>query len=132
MFDALGIISFLLIIVCIVMLVASVFSEEKLSKLRFLQDSQKRDLLFMIVFTLPDTPKDLLCYFAGLTTMKMPFFLIVASLGRIPAIVTSAIGGSAIEEGSYLVAVIAFSVAIAISLMGILIYRFISKKQKEN
>ena len=45
------------------------FSPEKLRSVRFLQASPKRDLLFLIVFMLPGTPKDLLCYFAGLTNI---------------------------------------------------------------
>lgn len=107
-------------------LVTAFFSEEKLSKLHFLQNSKKRDLLFMIVFILPGTPKDLLCYFAGLTAMKTPFFLFISSIGRLPSVITSAIGGSALENESYLTAIIAFSTAIAVSLIGILCYHRIS------
>ena len=106
------------------------FSENKLSKLRFLQESKKRDLFFMTVFILPGTPKDLLCYFAGLTAMKTQFFLPVSSLGRLPSVVTSAIGGSAIENESYFTAVIAFAAALAVSLAGIFCYRFLSSEKK--
>ena len=41
---------------------------------------------------IPGTPKDLLCYFAGLTDMKFPVFLLICSLGRLPSLVTSTIG----------------------------------------
>ena len=113
-------------------LVTSVFSEEKLSKLRFLQDSKKRDILFTLIFILPGTPKDLLCYFAGLTTIKTPLFLLVCSLGRLPSVITSTIGGSAIEHESYPAAVIAFAIAAVISLGGILFYHILSSKGDKN
>ena len=110
-------------------LVTAFFSEDKLSKLRFIQESKKRDLLFMTVFILPGTPKDLLCYFAGLTAMKAPFFLIVSSVGRLPSVITSAIGGSALENESYLTAVLAFVAALTVSLVGILCYRLIASEK---
>ena len=51
-------------------LVEVFFPKEKIESLRFLQSSPKRDLLFWIVFVVPGTPKDLLCYFAGLTDLS--------------------------------------------------------------
>ena len=55
-------------------LVEVFFSLEKLQKVRFLQDSPKRNVLFLVVFMIPGTPKDLLCYFAGLTDLKLSVF----------------------------------------------------------
>ena len=52
-------------------LVEVFFPKEKIESLRFLQSSPKRDLLFWIVFVVPGTPKDLLCYFAGLTDLSV-------------------------------------------------------------
>ena len=51
-------------------LVEIFFPREKLEKLKFLQSSPKRDALFWLIFTVPGTPKDLLCYFAGLTDLS--------------------------------------------------------------
>lgn len=110
-------------------LVTAFFSEDKLSKLRFLKDSKKRDLLLALIFILPGTPKDLLCYFAGLTNIKTPLWLLICSVGRLPSVITSTVGGSAIENESYLTAVIAFAAALAVSLSGILIYHFLSAKK---
>ena len=60
------------------------FPKEKIESLRFLQSSPKRDLLFWIVFVVPGTPKDLLCYFAGLTDLSWGKWLLICSLGRVP------------------------------------------------
>mgnify|MGYP002517692105 CR=1 FL=1 len=49
-------------------LVEVFFPADKLEKLHFLlHASPKRTALLWLIFTVPGTPKDLLCYFAGLT-----------------------------------------------------------------
>ena len=108
------------------------FSPEKLRSVRFLQASPKRDLLFLIVFMLPGTPKDLLCYFAGLTNIRFPVWLLICSLGRLPSIVTSAIGGNALGTKNYWGAILVFVITLAISAAGLLFYdRLCDRKQKE-
>ena len=64
-----------------VRLVEIFFSEEKLRSVKFLKTSSKRDFLFLVIFMLPGTPKDLLCYFAGLTDMPFSLWLMICSGG---------------------------------------------------
>lgn len=70
-----------------------------------MQSSPKRDLLFWIVFVVPGTPKDLLCYFAGLTDLSWGKWLLICSAGRLPSIITSTVGGSAVGGRQYLFAI---------------------------
>ena len=109
-----------------VRLVEVFFSLEKLRSLRFLQSSRKRDLLFLVVFMIPGTPKDLLCYFAGLTDIKFTVWLLICSLGRLPSIITSTVGGDALGTEKYLFAIIVFAVTLLVSGAGVLIYNRIS------
>ena len=104
------------------------FSKEKLHSIRFLQATPRRDLLFLIIFMLPGTPKDLLCYFAGLTNIRFPVWLLICSLGRLPSIVTSTVGGSALGEQNYRAAVIAFALALAVAGVGYVIYRAVCRR----
>jgi len=104
------------------------FGEEKLERLRFLKKSPRRTLLFLIIFMIPGTPKDLLCYFAGLTDMKPVTWLVICSFGRIPSLVTSTLGGSALGDRSYFFAAIVFSAALLISLGGLLVYQYICRR----
>lgn len=77
-------------------LVEVFFPADKLEKLHFLlHTSPKRTALFWLIFTVPGTPKDLLCYFAGLTDLPWGTWLLIATVGRLPSIVTSTVGGSA-------------------------------------
>lgn len=115
-----------------VRLVEVFFSLEKLRSLKFLKASPNRDLLFLIVFMLPGTPKDLLCYFAGLTDISPWKWLFICSVGRIPSIVTSTIGGDALGDKNYLFAGIAFGVTLLISAAGLIIYNKLQKKSKND
>ena len=104
------------------------FSQEKLQKLRFLHRSRKRDFLFLLIFTVPGTPKDMLCYFGGLTGMKAGTFLLISSLGRIPSVVTSTIGGDALGTKNYWFAIGVFAATLALSAAGLAVYNQICKK----
>ena len=106
------------------------FSKEKLDSLKFLHTSPKRTLIFSIIFTVPGTPKDLLVYFAGLTDMRLSTWLIISAFGRIPSAITSTISGSALGDGKYTSALISLGVAAVLSLIGLLVYKFVIKDKK--
>ena len=91
-------------------LVRIFFSEEKINSVKFLKTSGTRDFLFLIVYMLPGTPKDLLGYFAGLTDIPFPIFCLICTLGRIPSVITSTIGGNALGTKRYGAAIITFAV----------------------
>ena len=104
------------------------FPPEKLDKLHFLKSSPKRNFLFWLIFTIPGTPKDLLCYFAGLTDLSWPSWLLIASVGRIPSIVTSTVGGDALGMQNYQFAVVTFLATLVIAGVGLLIYRQVCRR----
>lgn len=112
-------------------LVEVFFSREKLDSLRFLQSSPKRDILFWLVFTVPGTPKDLLCYFAGLTDLSWGKWLLLCSVGRLPSILTSTIGGSALGVQDYQFAILVFAGTLLLSGAGLLLYRGLCRRHKK-
>lgn len=111
-------------------LVRLFFSEEQLSSVRFLKSTQKRDFIFLIVYMLPGTPKDLLGFFAGLTDIRLGVWLMICSLGRFPSIVTSTVGGNALGTENYTMAVLVFAATLAVSALGLLIYNEIRRRHK--
>ena len=111
-------------------LVEVFFPQKKLRDLRFLKSSPRRDFLFLVVFAVPGTPKDLLSYFAGLTDIRFPVWLLICSFGRIPSVITSTIGGDALGTKNYLFAVAVFAVTLAVSGLGLLTYNEICKRRE--
>lgn len=107
------------------------FPEEKLQALTFLQTDPKRELLFLIIYIIPGTPKDLLSYFAGLTDIPFTVWLVICSLGRIPSILSSTIGGDALGAENYGFAIAVFVVTTAISALGIWAYNRICRKKAQ-
>lgn len=107
-------------------------NSEKIKKLSFLHNSKKLELLIFIIFFLPGTPKDILTYFAPLTSINpIKYFLIVA-FARIPSILTSTITGANIVEGKFKMAIIVFAIATIISIIGYFIHSAIVKYHEKN
>lgn len=111
-----------------VRLVEVFFSKDKLKSVRFLKSTPKRDMLFLIIFMIPGTPKDLLSYVAGLTDIRFPVWLMICSLGRIPSIITSTVGGNALGTQNYWFAIAVFAATMAVSGIGLMIYNRICKR----
>lgn len=106
------------------------FSKEKLQSVRFLKTNPKRDVLFLLIFMIPGTPKDLLSYFAGLTDLRFPVWLMICSLGRFPSIISSTLGGDALGTENYWFAAGVFAAALAVSGIGIVIYNLICNRHQ--
>jgi len=102
------------------------FPIEKIKSLKFLQNTKRLNLLTFIVFFVPGTPKDLLSYFIGLTDIKFSNWILIAAFARIPSIITSTFGGSALGEQKYKFAIIIFIIAFLISLIGWVSFKILS------
>lgn len=102
--------------------------ENKLQSMRFLQDREKRNRILFIFYLVPGTPKDSMTYFAGLTDMNMTEFMIISSIARIPAIVSSTICGAYLGANNFKVAAIVFAVTALLSIPGAMVYKKISAR----
>ena len=110
-------------------------TEEKIHSLKFLQNTHRLNLIAFLLFFIPGTPKDVLTYIVGLTPMRLRTWVLIATVARIPSVITSTIGGDALGTQNYLFAVIVFVVTALISGVGVLAYRKITqhhqKKEQE-
>lgn len=109
-------------------LVEVFFSLEKIKSLKFLQNKKRVAALVFLMFFLPGTPKDLLTYFVGITDIKFKHFAIIATIARIPSVITSTIGGSLLGGQKYTFAVIVFAITFIISVIGWVIYNQMQEK----
>ena len=102
-------------------LVEAFFPVEKINELKFLKSTKSRDILILLLFLIPGTPKDLVAYFCGLTEIKFSTFILIATFARIPGIWGSTAGGSAMGDKSYITALIIMAIVFAFTAIGILI-----------
>ena len=106
--------------------------EEKRQTLKILQNERRLTFWVFFLFFLPGTPKDVLCYLTGLTSLPLRVWLIISAIAPIPSIVTSTIGGDALGMGNYAFAVLVFILTAAVSGLGLLIYRRLCQRQERS
>lgn len=100
--------------------VYALFSRQKVERARGIANSSKARLSFFLFFLIPGIPKDILCYVAGLSVMKLHVFLLFSTLGRIPGIVGSALIGTAAADRRWILAGTIFFVAVVLFVIGFL------------
>lgn len=105
---------------------------EKINNLRFLKNSKNFEAVTFFIFLIPGTPKDLMVYFMGLTKIKTSHFMIIASVARLPSIITSTVGGNALGMQNYVFAIVVFVITLVVSCAGFLAYRFICRRHESH
>lgn len=99
------------------------FTREQFERFSWLKDTRKLELIMLVIFLIPGTPKDFLTYFAGLTRMRFGAVLAIATVGRIPSIVTSTVAASAFGAGEYGIMVVSMVIAVLLAGLGAIAYR---------
>ncbi len=105
---------------------------EKIESIKFTKNADFSLRLIFLLYLIPGIPKDIVAYGAGLSTVSLSSYILVSAVARLPSIVTSTVGGAAIESGNYLSAAIIFAVTAALSLVCFVIYLKKKKTQKSN
>ncbi len=98
-------------------------TREKIESVKFLHSNEKSTTLLFLFFLLPGTPKDLMCYVVGLTDIKLSAWTLINMVGRFPAILLSALGGSALGEQRYGIFIGAFAIIIVFYFLGTYLYK---------
>ena len=109
-------------------LVRLFFSEEKIQSMRFLKNPRRLFIVTAVLMLVPGTPKDLLTYCAGLTPLPVTTWMLIASVGRIPSVITSTLGGHALSEGNYGFAAIVFGATALLCGGGLWLYGRMKQK----
>ncbi|MBQ6843337.1 MAG: TVP38/TMEM64 family protein [Agathobacter sp.] len=106
--------------------------KKEIESVKFLHSNEKYTTLLFLFFLLPGTPKDLMCYVVGLTDIKWTTWLLINFVGRFPAILLSALGGSALGEQKYGIFIAAFVVIIILYFLGTFLYKKFNHNHHEN
>lgn len=95
------------------------FGREKVESFGFLKDSKRVETVVFILFLIPGTPKDMLTYVAGVSTLSLPKFLAISTFARIPSILTSTMMGASVSNGAFGVTVLIFCITALLGILGI-------------
>ena len=104
-------------------LVGLFFDRSLFVRFSWLKSAKRLELIMLIVFLIPGTPKDFLTYFAGLTNMRFLPVVLIATFGRIPSIVTSTIAASAVGSGNWPLVACTLAASAFLLAVGGLMYR---------
>lgn len=92
---------------------------EKIENNKLFQNPKKIEMIMLILFLMPGTPKDLLVYVAGLLPIKPIRFILISSFARFPSVITSTLAGENLAIGDWKMSVILY-VGIVILVFGVI------------
>lgn len=127
-----GIITFLFVKKFGIKFIELFTTREKIESVKFLHSNNKSTTLLFLFFLLPGTPKDLMCYVVGLTDIKLSTWALINVVGRFPAILLSALGGSALGEQKYSIFIAAFAIIIVLYFLGSYLYKKLNHHHDTN
>ena len=102
--------------------VTLVVGRERYERFAHLLASRRVLTVFFLFFLFPGFPKDALCYVAGLSGIRFLPFFVITLFGRLPALVTSVLAGSAAAGGRWVLLVV-LSVLVALAAGFGVLYR---------
>ena len=100
---------------------------EKIENSKLFRNPKKIEMIMLILFLIPGTPKDLLVSLGGLLPIKASRFILISTLARIPSIISSTIAGDQLAVGQWQLGLILYAAIIVLVLIIIFIYNKFDK-----
>lgn len=75
----------------------SFFGKDKISNIensKLFSNPERIEVILLILFLIPGTPKDLFVYIAGLLPIRASRFLFISTFARFPSVISSTFAGS--------------------------------------
>jgi uncharacterized membrane protein YdjX (TVP38/TMEM64 family) len=113
--------------------VESLFPRDSVQRFETILASQRAQTGFFLLFLIPGLPgKDLLCYVAGISRLRLGTFIAISMAARVPGIFGSSVMGGAVSGGQYGIAIAALVVAVIFFGLGFIyrkpIHRWVERK----
>lgn len=99
----------------------------KIENSKIFQNPKRIEMIMLILFLIPGTPKDLMVYIAGLLPIKPIKFILISTFARFPSVISSTLAGENFAVGDWKMSIIIYVVVFLI--VGIIIF-FINKFDK--
>lgn len=111
------------------------WNEEKINKIennKIFQNPKKIEIIMIILFAIPGTPKDLLVYIAGILPLKPLRFILISTFARFPSVISSTIAGANFAKGDWKMSLIAYAITfVIVGILLIIINKFDKEKLTE-
>ena len=108
--------------------VQAMVPEGALQKFRAFERTGKLNMLVFVLFLIPGLPKDVFTYLVPLTDMKLPTFVLLSNLARLPGIALSTYAASGLATGDYAESIAIFAVTALIAVVALLVYGRVAKR----
>ena len=102
---------------------------KKIENSKLFQNPKKIEMIMLILFLLPGTPKDLLVYIAGLLPIKPTRFIVISVLARFPSVISSTLAGANIALGDWKLGILLYGVIVVAVAILIFIYQKFDKEK---
>jgi uncharacterized membrane protein YdjX (TVP38/TMEM64 family) len=113
--------------------VEKIVAPETLAKFDFIVERQGALIAFLL-FLIPGFPKDYLSFIMGLSKMPLRVFMIIATVGRLPATLLLTMQGANVYEGNYVLFFVSLGIFLLVGSLGFLyketIYRWLRRWSK--
>lgn len=104
--------------------------EKKIAKIensKLFQNPKKIEMIMLILFLIPGTPKDFLVYIAGLLPIKPIRFILISTFARFPSAITSTLAGENLVDGNWERGVLLYIAIFALVAIVIFIFNKLDK-----
>lgn len=100
----------------------------KIEKNKLFQNPKKIEMILLILYLIPGTPKDLFAYVSGLLPIKTLPFILISTFARLPSVISSTLAGQNLALGDWKMSIILYGAVLLI--VGVIIY-IINKLDKD-
>lgn len=106
------------------------FPKEKIDKIensKFYNNSAAIEIVLIILFMIPGTPKDLLVYIGGILPIKYWRFVLISTFARFPSVISSTIAGANVAYGNWKVSLITYGITFLLTGIIVLLVNHFDK-----
>ncbi len=96
----------------------TVFDKKKIDKIeksKFFRNKKTIEMLMIVLFMIPGTPKDLLTYIGGILPIQPLRFICIATFARFPSVISSTMVGANLSEGDWTVSIIIYAITFVVT-----------------
>jgi len=108
------------------------FEKEKIDKIensKFYKNPAAIEMILIILFMIPGTPKDLLVYLGGILPVKYWRFVLISTFARFPSVISSTIAGANVAYGNWQISLLTYGITFIVTGIMVLIVNYFDKEK---